>query len=284
MSDSPAPNPAKAWDEVRLAFASSIMVDTSLSSLAQNLDGPDWPITGREETPTAYIDLSYEEMRELLALKGYPEHAELLISILQDTLAFDDPFGDMVQQAEAAGEKDNALLKNLARLDVPEAFPIALTALDADTRDFCRLEGLTTLGEFARFAQGMSQSVIVGGDFRKLLNALSHVDEQTLAAVLPYRPGRKGLHLVECLAQNPPTDAVRADAAIAWFADEFAALQADVAGGTELSRAVMVLHDPAAERRVTDLLRPRLKVAAPAKAEKPRSLFGALSRMFGRKD
>ncbi len=41
---------AKDWDEVRSAFATSIMVDTALSSLAQNLDGPDWPIKGKDET------------------------------------------------------------------------------------------------------------------------------------------------------------------------------------------------------------------------------------------
>eukprot|EP01035_Chromulina_nebulosa_P052927 gene52927-72240_t len=35
---------AKDWDEVRAAFATSIMVDTAISSLAQNLDAPDWPI------------------------------------------------------------------------------------------------------------------------------------------------------------------------------------------------------------------------------------------------
>ncbi len=34
----------KDWDEVRTAFASSIMVDTQISSLAQNLDGPTWPV------------------------------------------------------------------------------------------------------------------------------------------------------------------------------------------------------------------------------------------------
>ena len=41
---------AKDWDEVRTAFATSIMVDTSLSSLAQNLDAPDWPLKGKDET------------------------------------------------------------------------------------------------------------------------------------------------------------------------------------------------------------------------------------------
>ena len=47
-------------------------------------------------------------------------------------------------------------------------------------------------------AAGMDmKNVIVGGDFRKLLNALSHVDEGALAEVLPFRRGQKGLHLVE---------------------------------------------------------------------------------------
>ena len=46
----------------------------------------------------------------------------------------------------------------------------------------------------------MAQNVIVGGDFRKLLNALSHVDEQAIAEVLPFRRGATGLHLIEALA------------------------------------------------------------------------------------
>jgi len=52
---------AQDWNEVRAAFATSIMVNTALGSLAQNLDGPDWPIAGRDETPAAYVDLSFEE-------------------------------------------------------------------------------------------------------------------------------------------------------------------------------------------------------------------------------
>jgi len=61
---------AKEWDEIRSAFATSIMINTSLSSLAQNLDGPDWPIKGKDETPATYIDYNHEEVIELLALKG----------------------------------------------------------------------------------------------------------------------------------------------------------------------------------------------------------------------
>ena len=56
----------KDWNEVRTAFASSIMVDTQVSSLAQNLDGPVWPVKNKDETPSKYIDLTYDEAQELL--------------------------------------------------------------------------------------------------------------------------------------------------------------------------------------------------------------------------
>ena len=194
----------KDWDETRTAFASSIMVDTQISSLAQEpRPGPVWAtVKSKEETPSRYIDLSYGEALELLALKGQTaDKLDLLISILKETLAFDSPFGDMVEQTEAAAVRDNPLLKNMARSGVPENFPISLTALNSDTVEFCKLENLKTLGEFAVFAQGMSQNVIIGGDFRKLLNALSNLDEATLAEILPFRRGSKGLHLVEALGQ-----------------------------------------------------------------------------------
>jgi hypothetical protein len=136
---------AQDWNEARTAFASSIMVDTSLSSLAQNLDGPDWPIKGKDETPAKYIDLSFEEVVELLQLKGQPpERIDQLVGLLKETLAFDSPFGDMVEQTQAASERDNPLLKNLAKLGIPENFPIALTALEPGTLEFCKLEKLST--------------------------------------------------------------------------------------------------------------------------------------------
>src|SRR5436190_11597231 len=118
---------AKDWDEIRSAFASSIMVDTSLNSLAQNLDGPEWPIKTKDDTPAKYIDLSYEEVVELLQLKGQQsECIDHLVGILRETLAFDNPFGDMVEQTETASNRENPLLKNLAKLGIPEKFPIAL--------------------------------------------------------------------------------------------------------------------------------------------------------------
>jgi hypothetical protein len=274
----------KDWDETRTAFASSIMVDTQVSSLAQNLDGPVWPVKSKDETPSKYIDLSYEEALELLALKGQTaDKLDLLISILRETLAFDSPFGDMVEQTEAASIRDNPLLKNMARLVVPEDFPISLTALNADTVEFCKLENLKTLGEFAVFAQGMSQNVIIGGDFRKLLNALSNVDETTLAEILPFRKGSKGLHLIEALGQATrlPNPLPKAKEASVWFADEFAQLKTDFSDGTGVERQLGVLGNVPLEKKVSDLIRQLIKPGSgPAKADAEAGKSGFFKRFF----
>jgi hypothetical protein len=269
----------KDWNEVRSAFAASLMVDTSLNSLAQNLDGPEWPIKSKEETPAKYVDLGFEEMQEMLALKGLSNHSDKLITILKETLAFDAPFGDMVEQTQASSQKDNQMLKNMAKLGIPEIFPIELTALDLGTMEFCAMEKLTTLGEFAIFAQGMSQNVIVGGDFRKLLNALSHIDEMTVAELLPFRPGSTGLHLLECLAQasrvlDPAVKAAKIEKAFTWFQDEHAAVLREVSAGTPLARVLMVLRNPAAEAAVAEMLKPAVKAKS--------GLLGLLSRWFGK--
>src|ERR1035437_736775 len=84
-----------AWEKVRLAFKSSIMVNTALSSLAQNLDGPDWPVAGPGETPAKYLNLSFDDLIAMPELAGHPRRVELLIEILKETQAFDDPFGEM---------------------------------------------------------------------------------------------------------------------------------------------------------------------------------------------
>lgn len=274
---------AKDWDQVRTAFAASIMVDTAISSLAQNLDAADWPLKGKEETPAKYIDLSFDEVVELLQLKGQaPDRLDQLIGILKETLAFDSPFGDMVEQTAAASERDNPLLKNLAKLNIPENFPITLTGLETGTIEFCKLENLSTLGEFGVFAQSMSQNVIVGGDFRKLLNALSHVDEASLAEVLPFRRGQKGLHLVEAMAQaaRAPDATARVEQATTWFRDDIVAIEKDLAAGGSLERHFVVLNNPPIEKKAVELLRPHLRVAVPAAAgeKKKPGLFGWFSK------
>ncbi len=272
---------AKDWDEVRSAFAASIMVDTSINSLAQNLDHPDWPIKGKEETPAKYIDLSYEEVVEMMLLKGQKEELiDRLIDILRETLAFDTPYGDMMAQAEATSERENPILRNLAKLGIPENFPIALTTLERNTLEFCALEKLTTLAEFAVFSQSMSQNVIVGGDFRKLLNALSHVDEQSLSEVLPFRPGHKGLHLVEAIGQAARSNdgPGRTERATTWFRQDLAAMEADVRAGKSIDRYFVALDNPALEARAVELLRPYLRLPEP-----PKKKSGWFSSLFGRK-
>jgi hypothetical protein len=284
MSESANKFTAKDWDEVRSAFAASIMVNTPLSSLAQNLDGPDWPVRGKEETPAAYIDLSYDELIAMLGMKGMtPARADFLITLLKETLAFDNPFGEMVAQSESTALKDNQLLRNLAKLGIPENFPIGLTALSPDTIEFCKLENLATLGEFCIFAQGMSQNVIVGGDFRKLLNALSHIDESSLAESLPFRVGDKGLHLAEAMVQSSRATAPlkRAAQAAEWFKDELEALKKDLKAGGSLERALQVLGNPDMEKRATEMLLPHLKGGGAAGGKKS-GLFGSLGRLFGK--
>jgi len=278
-------NTPAEWDRVRTGFANSIMVDTRLSSLAQSLDGADWPIKDADETPAKYIDLGFDEVVKLLALKGQPAGTiDLLIGILSETLAFDNPFGEMVEQTAAAAARDNPVFKNMARLGIPEGFPIDLTTLDADALEFCRTEKLSTLGEFAVFAQGMSQNVIVGGDFRRLLNALSHVDEAVLAELLPLRRGGKGLHLIEALAQaaRTPAPEPRVTRAIAWFQVDLADMRRAIASGETLPRLLAVLGDPAKERKIAPWLSAALGPAPkPAGAEAGRGgLLGSLARMF----
>jgi hypothetical protein len=313
---------AKDWDEVRMGFHTSIMVDTSLNSLAQNLDLGDWPVKGGEETPAKYIDLTYEELHVMQGLNGHPERVDMLITVLRETLAFDNPFGDMVEQAAEAADKDNPLSKNLSKLEIPLDFPIDLMVLSAETKEFCRLEKIATLGEFADFAQNMPPHVIVGGDFRRLLNAVAHVNEEVLATVLPFRVGTKGLHLLEALNQlieahsegerlalakrlgrrlKPEEEAkarsfdsehlqrmaeslrLRAAPLFQRFKGERDALIAAVNAGTSLERSLMVLHDPLKESLVAALVAPVIRGPGGAPAApKKGGLAGFFSRLFKR--
>lgn len=293
MSDSEL---SAQWDSVRTSFSTSIMVDTALSSLAENLDGPEWPGADKKDSPADYIDLSYEEAVELMNSRGYPEGTMAeLVTILSETLAFDDPFGDMVEHSEAAAEAENPILENLQKLQIPEGYPIELSSLSSDAKEFCELEKLGTLAEFAVFAQGMSQNVIVGGDFKTLLNALSHVDEKAIAQFLPFRPGQKGLHFVEAIGgvakglRKLEREKIKSGGDISieitarvgkvakYFEKDLAALQGRIAVGGDLAREVMVLQDPDSEVIAAQLIRPHMP-----SAPKPAKKSGWLGRLFGR--
>jgi hypothetical protein len=298
MSQSTGERTAGDWDKVRMDFHTSIMVDTSLNSLAQNADVADWPLKGKDETPAKYIDLSFEELQLVPGLSGYPERIDQLIGILEETIAFDNPFGEMVGQSTVAATEENPLLKNLSRLEIPLDFPLEAAMLSADTQSFCQLEGIVTLADFANFAQNMPPQVIVGGDLRTFLNALAHVNEAALAAILPFRPGSKGLHLPEALGQligtlptgerlalfrqcgGELTEAEAAEAAVCskpqlaaigaalqerargvaqLFPDELAALPARIAESGSLERHLVVLGDLQKETLAAKLLEPLIR-------------------------
>lgn len=271
---------AAEWDNVRSAFAASIMVDTALSSLAQNLDGLEWPFAGDDETPSAYIDYQYPELLAEFTNRGKPEAAALLVQILRETLDFDQPFGEMVKQTEAFAEKENPLLKALDRLQIPQSFPLELTALDDSSRQLCRLESVATLGEFALFAQRLSQGVIVGGDLRRLLNALAHGDEHTLTEILPFRQGSNGVHFFESLVQSARSKdaAERVMGAVAWFNPEFVEWQKQAKlDRTFIARQLSPLRNPELEKRIAALLEPHLEL----EKERP-SFWSSLRRLFKR--
>jgi hypothetical protein len=294
-------------------FHTSIMVDTALSSLAQNLDGADWPLAGAEETPAKYIDLTFEELCILPGLNGHPGRVDQLVGILEDTLAFDNPFGEMVAQTAAASAEENPLLKTLARLEIPPDFPIDMSLLSGDVKGFCQLEKIATLEEFANFAQNMPSQVVVGGDFRRLLNAMAHVNEEALASILPFRVGGKGLHLPEALGQlidslAPAerlslyrrhglrlTEAEEKQAAgvgrdglarleklfqqrvarvLELFAAEVRGLPAAIKERGSLERYLVVLGNPQKEALVARLLQPSLARSEPAAAPVPAAKGG----------
>jgi hypothetical protein len=275
------------WDEVRKKFRNSIMTETSLVSLAQNLDMKEWPNAGPDEKPTKYIDFTWDELLMLPEIAGKTDRAEHLVSILKETLAFDDPFGDMVAQVEESSSKENPILKTLARLGIPENFPLQFANFSEGTRAVCLSEGIKTIGEFANLGQQMSTRVVLGGDFRNALNALTHGDEEGIGRFLPFRRASTGLHLAEAIGlvassvpraeqlalgqffgaklaagdlvvtikpltreQAEKMEAAMRPNAIAifdWFKDQKATLLRDLADSLTIERYFVVLNDAARE-------------------------------------
>ncbi|MEI6107713.1 MAG: hypothetical protein WCR49_11945 [Opitutae bacterium] len=297
------------WDEIRKKFRHSIMADTSLVSLAQNLDTKEWPHKGEDEKPSKYIDFTYDELLMMPEIAGKEAIADHLIGIMKETLAFDDPFGDMVTQVEETAAKENPILKTLARLSIPENFPMLLANFSEGTRMVCASEGVKTIGEFANLGQQMSTRVVLGGDFRTALNALTHGDEDGIGHFLPYRKGSTGLHLPEAIgliaaglprteqlalakfygaklsaADSPialkPLTKEQAEkheamlratvaAALEWFKDEKTALLKHIAEGGTYERYFVKLNDPAREAIAVLLTSSALKGSVTVKVAAP---------------
>ena len=289
------------WDEIRKKFRHSIMADTSLVSLAQNLDVQEWPHKAEDEKASKYIEFDYSELMMMPEIAGKADKADHLIGILKETLAFDDPFGDMVSQVEETASKENPILKTLSRLGISDKFPLMLTNFSEGTRIVCASEGVKTIGEFANLGQQMSTRVVLGGDFRNALNALTHGDEEGISQFLPYRKGSTGLHLPEAIGLIPAglpraeqlslakaygaklsnTDAAAAkpigkdqiekhegmmratvNTALDWFKDDKEALLKHLANGGTYERYFVVLNDPVREAIAAKLLSGAVKNVA----------------------
>lgn len=187
------------WDRLRFRFLDSMMVGTELTKLAQNI-GRSWPIRGKDETPQKYTSLTLAELVDLPEFFGKSNRLPLLYSILQETLTFDEPFSAMAEHMETSGHPDGPALKSLQQLEIPVDWPISLAHFAPETVAFCSAEKIDDIGSLLQFSQKMAQTIIVGGDFRAFLNALSHLDMATLGRYLPIREGKQGLYLAEALA------------------------------------------------------------------------------------
>ncbi len=310
----------KDWDEVRLGMTPT-MSEVQLKALAEESGLPAWPIRGKGEIPAKYIDYTWEELNELLGLAEYPDRIDLLINILKETIAFEDPFGDMVATVDAAAEREDTLGKAFRKLQIDPDFPLRLSGLSLETIAFCKAEDIETLQQFAEFSQSMAQNVVVGGDFKGLLNALTNLDEKNISRYLPFRPGAKGFHLPESigmvlnqLADNEKFTLLKrygaklgpSEAALAnltkeqavqlenvlmqkvseqceYFSTQLPSLEEKLRSGGTLERIFMVLDDPARETIAARAMSQYLKMRqGGATADEPVKKKGLFGRLFGR--
>lgn len=200
---------ADEWDHIRKRFYNSILNETEVAKLGQNV-GISWPFKGADETPAKYVDYDFEELQSVPGLVGKMSRVKLLMDILRETLAFDDPFGDMVDTVENESEEDDTFNRILEKMEIPVDYPAEFLHFSKETEELLNNEEVATLMECVHFGQSIARSVVVGGDLKSFLNSLAHKDEQALAKHMPYRRGERGLHLAEaigliCASLDTPT-------------------------------------------------------------------------------
>ncbi len=284
---------AEEWEHFRKRLLSSILVETEMAKLGQNAN-VSWPFKGSDETPAKYIEYDFEELHSVPGLVNKPRRVRMLMDILRETLAFDDPFSDMVEGVEAQAEVDDTFARILAKLGIPADFPAGLVCLEAQTAALVEAERIGTLQELIDFGQRLARNVVVGGDLRSFLNCLAHRDEKGISHYLPFRRGEKGLHLVQALGQaadrlplaaqaeilhqtgwelTPEEEAGRAgqgretfEAALRlgatevekvcqWFAAEARELENTLRSSENVDRFFITLNDPRRERITITLCR-----------------------------
>ena len=239
------------------------------------------------------------------------------MDILRATLAFDDPFADMVETVESESHADDFFEHILAKLEIPVNYPAEWIHLSADTQQLFKGEGLETLIQVIHFGQNLARNVVIGGDLKSFLNGLVRKETSAIIQYLPYRVSGRGLHLAEAVGllvrdlDEPVrielmqqsgvalSDAEQAlhqsasklvlqagiqaalnqlDVLCGWFVHEAAELQQSCSSAGGVERFFLPLNDSARERAAASLA--RVKFGA-AQAER-RGVLAKLSGLLGR--
>jgi len=307
---------AEEWGHLRKRFFNSILTEIELSKLGQNV-GIAWPFRGSDETPTKYIEYDFEALHSVPGLVGKKRRVQLLMDILRETLAFDDPFADMVETVESDSKVDDVFERILAKHEIPMDYPAELIHLSADTRALLKNEGVETLIQTIHFAQNLARNVVIGGDLKSFLNGLAQQDSGGIIKHLPYRRSGRGLHLPEAVGlivreleesvriellhrsgvslsdaqqavreRAPKSDVVAGieaamdhlDAVCRWFAEAAADLQQTCSNGGSVERYFIPIDEPLHERVAAALARAKFGMPQPER----RGLLGQLSGLLGR--
>ncbi len=266
-----------------------MLVNTSLRSLADNIDGCSWPVDDPDETPARFIDLTRSDAIARLAEEDLPPaKLDLLANILRGTLAFDSSLGDMLEISHQAEPESNLVLRNLDRLGIPRDFPVRLCNFTPDMHRICLRERVATIHDFINLGRGEANLETAADDIRRLLNAFSHIDEQVVARFLPYRIKTCGLYLIEAighvaralpaeererLVREPASITPELRARLAAYANHFAEqttrIRSAHAGGTRLDRLVAPLDDLSIEPTAAALLGQVLNPTKPSPPPPP---------------
>lgn len=187
------------WEFIRGRFRKSILNEMEIGKLGQNA-GISWPFKGSGETPNKYIEYSFEELKSVPGLIGKKSRIHKLVDILRETLAFDDPFGEMADKVEAEGENDVTFERILERIGVDKDYPANFVHFSEETIELLgRESSATTLIGIINFGQILEQSSTEGSDLRAFINSLAHKDDIGIRKHIPYRRGDSGLHLAEAI-------------------------------------------------------------------------------------
>lgn len=186
------------WDALRKSFAHSILNKTEIAKLGQNV-GLSWPFKGSDETPLKYLEFEFEELQSVPGFVGKLSRIKRLMDILRETLAFDDPFGEMMATVEIDSQEDDTFERILRKLEVPEDYPVEFLHFTEETLNLLQSKGVATLIDCVHCAKNLDHDSLISNDLSTFLNSLANNDEKDIALHIPYRKGVRGLHLPEAI-------------------------------------------------------------------------------------